>query len=281
MKVLVTGSSGLVGRAVVAHVAAGGERVIGLDHATLDITNESAIENVFGAERPDVVVNCAAWTDVDGCESDRERAMAANAQGPQLLAGACRRIDALFITISTDYIFDGTKAGFYTQEDEPNPLSVYGVSKLEGERRAQAAWARTVIVRSGYIFGPGGTNFMSTMLARAGRGERLRAIADVEGTPTYAPDLAARIFELARLDRPDIYHVVNGGDGASFADFAASALQRAGFDSDLLQPITLESLTRPARRPRNSKLRCLVSEALGLEPLPQWEDSLSQFVVAE
>ena len=281
MKVLVTGSAGLVGRAMVAHVADEGERAVGLDHATLDITNDSAIERTFAAERPDVVVNCAAWTDVDGCESNRDHAMAANAHAPELLALACRRIDALFITISTDYVFDGTKQGFYTQADEPNPLSVYGVSKLEGERRAQTAWARTIIVRSGYIFGPGGTNFLSTMLARAGRGERLRAISDVEGTPTYAPDLAARIFELARLNRPDIYHVVNGGEGASFADFAASALQRAGFDEDLLEPTRLDSLARPAPRPRNSKLRCLVSEALGLEPLPYWQDSLSQFVVAE
>jgi dTDP-4-dehydrorhamnose reductase len=138
-----------------------------------------------------------------------------------------------------------------------------------------------MIVRSGYIFGVGGTNFLSTLIATASRGERLMAITDAEGTPTYAPDLAGRILDLARLGRPDIYHVVNAGDGVSFADFAASALQKAGFDEDLLQPITLDSLGRPAPRPRNSRLRCLVSEALGLEPLPQWQDSLSQFIAAD
>jgi dTDP-4-dehydrorhamnose reductase len=104
---------------------------------------------------------------------------------------------------------------------------------------------------------------------------------DAQGTPTYAPDLASRILDLASLDRPDIYHVVNAGDGVSFADFAASALEKAGFDEDLLQPITLDSLGRPAPRPRNSRLRCLVSNALGLEPLPNWQDSLSQFIAAD
>jgi len=281
LKVIVTGSSGLVGRAVVSHVAAEGESVVGLDHATLDITNGPAIENTFASEGPEVVINCAAWTDVDGCESDRDHAMAANAQGPELLAIGCRKIGALFITISTDYVFDGAKQGFYTQSDEPNPLSVYGVSKLEGERRAQAVWARTMVVRSGYIFGAGGTNFLSTLIAKASRGERLTAITDALGTPTYAADLAARIYDLARLDRPDIYHVVNAGDGASFADFATCALEKAGYDDDLLQLATLESLGRPAPRPRNSRLRCLLSEGLGLEPLPFWQDALSQFIAAD
>jgi len=281
LKVVVTGASGLVGRAVVSHFAAESESVLGFDHRALDITNQSAIENTFASERPEVVVNCAAWTDVDGCESDRARAMTANAQGPELLAMGCSKIGALFITISTDYVFDGTSEGFYTQDDEPKPINVYGVSKLEGERRARAAWARTIIVRSGYIFGAGGTNFLSTLISRASRGERLAAITDMMGTPTLAADLAARIYDLAGLDRPDLYHVVNTGDGASFADFASCALEKAGLSDDLMQPVTLESLGRRAPRPRNSRLRCLRSEELGLEPLPFWQDSLAQFIAAE
>jgi dTDP-4-dehydrorhamnose reductase len=281
LKVIVTGSSGLVGRAVVSHAAGEGQTVLGFDHSGLDVSDAEAIDNALLSERPDVVVNCAAWTDVDGCEFNREHALAANAQGPELLALACSKIDALFIHISTDYVFDGTKQGFYTQEDQPNPISVYGASKLEGELRARAAWPRTIIVRSGYIFGAGGTNFLSTLIARASRGERLMAITDTEGTPTYAQDLAGRILDLARLDRPDLYHVVNAGDGVSFAEFAASALEKAGFEQNLLQPITLESLGRPAPRPRNSRLRCVVSEAIGLEPLPNWQDSLSQFIAAD
>lgn len=277
-KVLVTGSAGLVGRAVVSHVSAQGQRVVGFDHAALDITNARAIETALEAERPDVVINCAAWTDVDGCELDHERAMDQNARGPELLALACRKANALFITISTDYVFDGAKDGFYTQRDQPNPINIYGVSKLEGERRAQAAWARTAVVRSGYIFGSGGKNFLSTLMTRARHGAPLTAINDSFGTPTYATDLAARLYEIARLDLPAIYHAVNAGDGASFEDFARSAVEIGGLTQDLVQTVSLETLKRPAPRPRNSKLRCLLSEAIGLAPLPTWQDALSRFV---
>ena len=134
--------------------------------------------------------------------SNPERAQNVNARGPELLALACRRLGALFITISTDYVFDGEKDGFYTQRDQPNPQSVYAVSKLEGERRAQIAWARTIVVRTGYIFGSGGTNFLSSVVERARRGERLQAINDSFGTPTYAPDLAQQLRRLAQLDLP-------------------------------------------------------------------------------
>jgi dTDP-4-dehydrorhamnose reductase len=281
LKVIVTGAAGLVGRAMVSHLAAEGESVMGFDRAALDITNESAIERAFESEQPDVVINCAAWTDVDGCESDRERAIAANARGPELLALACRKAGALLITISTDYVFDGARDGFYTQRDQPNPLSVYGASKLEGERRAQTAWARTVIVRSGYIFGPGGTNFLSTLISRARRGERLMAIRDSFGTPTYAADLAKGIYDLAHLDLPGLFHVVNAGNGASFEEFARSVLEIMDISRDSLQSVPFEALKRPAPRPRNSKLRCLFSAAIGLEPLPHWQESLSRFVAAE
>ena len=181
MKVLVTGAGGLVGRAVVQHCKGEGCEIVGLDHEALDVTNPKQIDAVFDRELPDAVINCAAWTDVDGCELDPDRAHRANARGPELLAFACRRLGALLITISTDYVFDGIKQGFYDQRDQPNPQSVYGRVKLEGERRAQQAWARTIVVRSGYIFGEGGTNFLSAFLPRARRGERIRAIRDCVG----------------------------------------------------------------------------------------------------
>src|SRR5437870_5374986 len=188
MKVIVTGAGGMVGRALVRHCLIRDAHVSALDHSALDITDDSAIEAALDRERPDVLFNCAAWTDVDGCERDPNHARLANARGPELLAAACRRHTALLITISTDYVFDGEKDGFYTQRDRPNPQSVYAVSKLAGERRAQIAWARTIIVRSGYIFGLGGKNFLSSILERARRGEHLLAIYDTFGTPTYAPD---------------------------------------------------------------------------------------------
>lgn len=274
---MVTGAGGLVGRAVVSHCSSQGERVIALDHQSLDIADESRVDAAFDRERPDVVINCGAWTDVDGCELDPARAQNMNARGPELLAMACRRAGALLITISTDYVFDGKKDGFYTQRDQANPQSVYAVSKLDGERRAQIAWARTIIVRSGYIFGHGGKNFLSSILERARRGDRLKAINDMFGTPTYAPDLARQLHRLAQLDLPGTYHVVNAGEGCTFEGFARSALAIADLEFDLLEGISLNTLHRPAPRPRNSRLQCLLSEAIGLDPLPYWEDALRDF----
>jgi dTDP-4-dehydrorhamnose reductase len=278
VKAMITGAAGLVGRAVAQDWSTAGDRIVGFDHAALDITNERAISATIDRERPDVLINCAAWTDVDGCELDPPRARSMNARGPEVLASACRRVGALLITISTDYVFDGEKDGFYTQRDQPNPQSAYAVSKLEGERLAQIAWARTIVVRSGYIFGHGGTNFLSSMIERARRGERLRAINDSYGTPTYAPHLASRLRQLAHLDLPGIYHVVNSGEGASFEDFARLALADAGLDTDLIEGVSMTTLTRPATRPRNSRLRCLLSEAIGLAEMPSWKSGVDDFV---
>src|SRR5260370_13487619 len=169
---MVTGGGGLVGRAVVSHCTNQGERVIAFDHRGLDIADESKVDAAFDRERPDVLINCGAWTDVDGCELERERAQNINALGPELLALACRRAGASLITISTDYVFDGEKDGFYTQRDQPNPQSVYALSKLAGEHRAQIAWARSIIVRSGYIFCLGGENFFASFLLAARRRQR-------------------------------------------------------------------------------------------------------------
>lgn len=281
MKIVVTGAGGLVGRALTAFCARAGDDVSAFDHRGLDIADSPAVEGQLGGLRPDVVINCGAWTDVDGCESDPNRAHRANSLGPELLASTCREIGALLVTISTDYVFDGSGDGFYTQRDHPNPISVYGRSKLEGERRAQNAYARTIVVRSGYIFGLGGNNFLSTFLGRARRGEHLKAISDMTGTPTYAHDLAARLRELADLDLPGIYHVVNAGDGVSFEGFAQTALEMDGLDPALLQSTTLAELKRPAPRPRNSRLRCLFSEAIGLTPLRGWQAALEDFVTSQ
>ena len=280
MRILVTGAGGLVGRSIVDDSHAQNYAFLAHDHRSLDITDEVKVNAVLDRERPEVIINCAAWTNVDQCELDPARARKVNAYGPELLALGCRRLGALFITISTDYVFDGEKNGFYTQRDQPNPQSAYAVSKLEGERRAQNAWARTIIVRSGYIFGAGGTNFLSSVIERARRGETLHAIKDAAGTPTYAPDLARQLRRLAQLDLPGTYHVVNAGEGSSFEEFARCALETAGMDANLVHGVSLDSLNRPAPRPRNSRLRCLLSEALGLDPLPSWQNALRNFVEA-
>lgn len=277
MKVIVTGAGGMVGRAVRAHCYSKGDDVRSYDHRSLDISDQELVRKTFLAEKPDVVINCAAWTDVDGCELDRERAYATNASGPENLASASRECGSSLVTISTDYVFDGRKNGFYTQRDEPYPESVYGMSKLEGERRARRACARVIVVRTGFVFGSGGTNFLSTIVSRARRGEKLKAISDSFGTPTYAWDLGVRLRELAQRDLPGTFHVVNAGSGASYEEFARKALELSSFDTEI-QSVEMDSLRRPALRPRNSRLKCLLSEAIGLPSLPSWQDSLRDFV---
>jgi dTDP-4-dehydrorhamnose reductase len=271
----------MVGRAVSAYCSANGDQVFPHDHRSLDIADAARVMQTFRQDKPDAVINCAAWTDVDGCELDRERAFAANARGPENLANASREFDAVLVTVSTDYVFDGEKQGFYTQRDQPNPQSVYGVSKLEGERRAQLAQARTIVVRTGFVFGPDGNNFLSTIMERARRGETLKAIGDAYGTPSFAPDLARRLRELAQLDLPGTFHAVNAGDGVSYEEFARAALDLSGFAATNLETVAMASLKRPAPRPQNSRLKCLLSEAVGLAPLPFWKDALRAFAELE
>jgi dTDP-4-dehydrorhamnose reductase len=268
----------MVGSTVRELCETGGDTVFAYDHDALDITNREDVLRTITATEPEAVINCAAWTDVDGCETNRERAYAANAAGPENLAIASRELNAVFVTISTDYVFDGTKEGFYSQEDPPNPQSVYGHSKLEGELRSQVANPRTIIVRTGFIFGRGGKNFLSTVVERARRGERIGAIVDAYGTPTYSHDLAVRLRELVQVNAPGIIHVANSGDGASYEEFTRQALACAGVKDVQVDPILTESLRRPAARPKNSRLRCLYSERLGLGPLPHWRESLATFV---
>jgi dTDP-4-dehydrorhamnose reductase len=274
----VTGAGGMVGHALTDHCRAIGDEVFACDHQSLDISDSDSVKSTLLSIKPEAVINCAAWTDVDGCESDPARAEAANALGPENLATASRLANAAFVTISTDYVFDGAKEGFYTQRDDPNPQSVYARSKLEGERRAQLAYARTIVVRSGFIFGPGGKNFLSTVVDLAGKGANLKAISDAYGTPTFSKHLASRLLDLARLDLPGTFHVVNSGKGASFSEFARLALDLGGFRELKLETISMNSLTRPAPRPFNSRLKCLLSEAVGLAPLPSWESAVGEFL---
>jgi dTDP-4-dehydrorhamnose reductase len=277
LRVVVTGARGLVGRALTRHCADSGDDVLSYGHKDLDITDREGVRQVILGARPDVVVNCAAWTNVDGCESDEKKAFAANATGPENLALACKEAECVFITISTDYVFDGAKPGFYTQEDEPNPESVYAASKLEGERLATRAYDGSIIVRTGYVFGRGGTNFLSTVVERIQKGERLKAISDTYGTPTYAKDLAVRLRELAEKNVPGIYHVVNSGPGVTFEEFTRKAVALIGNSEVVVETVSAEALNRPAKRPRNSRLRCLLTEKIGLPPMRDWESALEEF----
>jgi len=278
LRILITGAGGLVGRALTEHCCTLGDEVFAYDHRSLDIADPEKVEAAINERRPDAVINCAAWTDVDGCESNPEKARNVNALGPENLARSSRRVEALLITISTDYVFDGLKEDFYTQRDQPRPISVYGRAKLDGERLAQLENARTIVVRTGYIFGLGGTNFLSTVLTRASRGDVLKVISDTFGTPTYGRDLAVRLRELAIIDLPGIYHVVNSGEGASFEMFTREALRLANQSTVVVESVLTDSLQRPAPRPRYSKLKCVLSPAIGLLPMRTWQEGLADFV---
>lgn len=276
MKILITGANGMVGQATVKHCNKIGDEVFAYDRKTLDISNAEAVQEIFLRDKPDAVINCAAWTDVDGCESNVAKAYAANAIGPEILAMNCRQIDAAFVTISTDYVFDGAKEGFYTQRDTPNPLGIYAKAKYDGERWVQSAYARSIIVRSGWIFGEDGKNFLSKAPEILQNGTQIKAIADAFGTPTYGRDLARRLRELAELDLPGIYHVTNSGDGTSYAGFVRALPQAEGKQ---IEEVFSADLKRPAPRPLNARLRCLLSEKIGLEPLPFWLDALRDFAL--
>lgn len=277
MKILITGANGMVARAAAEYCRGIGDEVVALTRQQCDIADEAAVTVAVETNRPDAIINCAAYTDVDGAESNPEAAHNANVTGVGNLAQAALKFDARFVTISTDYVFDGANHGFYTQRDTPNPQGIYGETKRLGEIAA-LGYGRSIIVRSGWIYGIGGTNFLSVMHKLLAEGKRIKAIGDAYGTPTFSGDLARRLRELAELDLPAIYHVTNSGPGTSYQGFAEKVCEIGGFDKDLIEPVLNADLQRPAPRPVSSKLACLFSERFGLEPLPDWEDGLRRFL---
>jgi dTDP-4-dehydrorhamnose reductase len=278
MKVLITGANGMVAGATAEYCRSIGDEVFAMTRAELDIDNWEACEKEIRHVKPDAVINCAAYTDVDGAESDSAAAYAANADGVENLAYSCRNHNASFVTISTDYVFDGEFDGFYTQQHTPDPQGVYALSKLEGEMRARKAYARSVIVRSGWIYGKTGTNFLSILGDLLAQGKSIKAISDSYGTPTFAGDLAVRLRELAQLDMPCIFHATNSGPGTSYLGFAEKVCDIGGFDKGLLDIVSKDDLRRPAARPASSKLTCLFSGWFGLKPMPDWEDALKRYM---
>lgn len=281
MKILITGAKGMVAQAAIDHCRSIGDEVFALTRQQLDIADRDSVFKIFEQTRPEAVINCAAYTDVDGAETNVEKCYAANAVGVENLALAAKKIDCAFATISTDFVFDGKNQGFYTQRDTPNPLGIYGQAKLEGEIRARNVYARSIIVRSGWIYGAGGTNFLSVLPELLAARKTIKAISDAYGTPTFAGDLARRLRELVELDLPCVFHVTNAGEGATYADFARKVDQLKGFDLNLLEDVSFADLKRPAPRPQSSKLACLFSERFDLKPLPNWEDALAKFLKGE
>lgn len=277
LTVMITGAGGLLGRTMNAQLSRSDWRVVALPRTELDITDEDNVKRAVELFRPDILINCVATADVDRCEIDSDWAFAVNASGPRFLARACREFGADILHVSTDYVFDGSKEGFYTQEDEPKPLSVYGASKLAGEFAVREEAERFYVVRTSWLFGVGGKNFGSRIIEYARRGANLKGVIDQTSIPTYAPDLAGRIEQIIRLRAHGLYQVTSSGP-ATWFDFATRALELAGLVDVRIDPVNRDELNQRAPRPHNTAMRCLVSEKLGLEPLRHWSDALEDFV---
>lgn len=275
MKILVTGAGGQLGQDVVATLAVDFD-VQALDHARLDVSDRRLVMATVADVRPDWIVNCAAFNDVDGAETDPAAAHAVNADGPGHLAEAAAQQGAAIIHVSTDYVFDGRKGAPYDEDDRPNPLSVYGRSKRAGEERVLASGASACVLRTAWLYGRHGRNFVRAILAAAERGGPLRVVADQVGSPTVTTDLADAIDLLIRRPWRGLVHVVNQG-AVSRYDFARAIV---GGRVEVI-PITSAQTQRPAPRPANSSLTSVRLASAGLAPRRPWQEALAQFLAAQ
>jgi dTDP-4-dehydrorhamnose reductase len=252
--------------------------VVGAPHALLDVTSRTAVLEAVVELRPDVVVHAAAWTAVDACELDPERAFVVNALGTRHVAEAARRVGAHVVYLSTDYVFDGASRRPYTEWDPPRPLSAYGRSKLGGEHELDPD---ATIVRTSWVSGARGRNIVRTALELATRGAPLRFVDDQRGCPTFTADLAEAVALLATERLPGVYHVTNDGD-ASWFELVAAALTIAGLDAAQVVAIPTSALDppRPAPRPAWSVLDHVAWRGLGLPALPHWREALERLVAA-
>lgn len=277
LRVLVTGSGGQLGRALVARL---GDRVaLAADRAALDVADAAAVSRVVREARPDLVLNAAAYNDVDGAESEREHAFAVNGLGPANLARACQEAGARLVHVSTDYVFDGAQSCPYREDDAPNPLSVYGTSKLAGERAVLEAGCPRLLIRTSGVFGAGGSrvkggSFVDRIMVRARSGQPLSVVCDQVFSPTYAEDLASALLALVEQGAEGLVHVTNSGS-CSWHGLAEAALRLAGISVPVVE-IRAEQLARPARRPAFSVLANVRYRALGLASLRPWHEALSE-----
>ncbi len=283
MRLVVTGAGGQLGHDVVATATAAGDDVVAADHATLDVTDRDAVLGLITSVRPDAVVNCAAWTAVDACESDTQRAFAANALSVRWLAEGCDRTGAHLVHLSTDYVFDGTLDRPYREWDRPGPRSIYGASKLAGEHEAAALGTRAAVVRTSWVCGEHGSNMVATVLRlaadRAGQAASLAFVDDQHGHPTFTADLAPVLRRLAIERRSGVHHVTNQG-AVSWYEFVADVLAAAGYERAMVRPITTAQLDppRPAPRPANSVLDNAVLAAAGIPLLRDFRAPLAELV---
>jgi dTDP-4-dehydrorhamnose reductase len=277
MRVFITGAGGQLGRELVdCFERDDHHEVIAATHQHLDVSARDEVLGLVTATQPDAVVHAAAWTAVDDCESDPDRAFAVNTLGARHIADAAGRVGASVCYVSTDYVFDGSKASPYVEWDDPAPASVYGRSKLAGERE-QAAGA--TIVRTSWVCGYHGANMVKTILRLSAEHEQLRFVDDQRGHPTFADDLASMIKQLVVERRPGLFHVTNQG-AVSWFEFAQEVLRLSGQDPERVHPVSTVDLKppRPAPRPANSVLDNAALRNSGLALLPDFREPLERLL---
>jgi dTDP-4-dehydrorhamnose reductase len=276
MRVLVVGSRGMLGTDLMREFSAHGETV-GLDLPELDISQPGQCRSALRDTQPDVVVNAAALTDVDYCENHAEEAFRVNAHGVGILAESVAAAGGLLVHYSTDYIFDGRKEAAYVEEDPANPLSVYGRSKLKGEVLLRALCPGHLLLRTSWLFGPQGKNFIRTIVAAAHDGGPLRVVHDQRGSPSYTRDVAAQTRLLVEAGRRGTYHVTNSG-WCTWYELALRAIAGAGLHNVAVAPVRTVEFPRPAPRPPNSILANARLVAEGWEPLRAWTAAVEEYV---
>ncbi len=282
VRILITGARGQLGTHLSALAGLDAHhQVIAAGHDRLDVGDRDAVLSAVLTVRPDLVVHAAAWTAVDDCESDPDRAWRVNALGSRHVAEATRAAEAHLVVLSTDYVFDGTSPDPYTEWERPNPLSVYGHSKLAGEREVEGLAPTATVVRTSWMFGLHGANMVKTVLRLARGGEALHFVDDQFGCPTSAEDLAGMILRLGAARRPGLFHVTNQGPTTWF-QFARDVLAAAGLDPGAVVPIATQDLypRRRARRPANSVLDNAALRLSGIDLLPDHHEALERTVKA-
>jgi dTDP-4-dehydrorhamnose reductase len=280
VKILITGAAGQLGLDLTRVAAQDGHhQVVAADRARLDVTDRDLVLAALTELRPDLVVHAGAWTAVDACESDPERAWRTNALGCRHMAEGAAAAGAHLVSISTDYVFDGTLVRPYHEWDPANPQSVYGRSKLGGEREILDRVAGAAVVRTSWLCGPHGTNMVKTVLRQAARGGPLRFVDDQRGCPTFTGDLAGMILDLGVGRRPGMFHITNQG-ATTWYEFAREVVAMAGLDPAMVEPVATADLSprRPAPRPANSVLDNAALRLSGVPLLPDYREPLERTV---
>lgn len=276
MKVLVTGVKGQLGYDVVRELEARKIEAVGVDVEEMDITDKNSVHKVITECAPDAVIHCAAYTAVDAAEENEELCRKVNAEGTKNIAMVCQELDCKMIYISTDYVFDGKGDHFWKPEDMPNPQSVYGRTKYEGEEAVKGLLTKYFIVRIAWVFGKNGKNFVKTMLKLSENHDVLTVVNDQFGSPTYTFDLAKVLVDMVVTDKYGVYHATNEGI-CSWYDFATEIMKMAG-KKTIVKPVSSEEYGAKANRPCNSRMDKSKLEEQGFARLPSWKSALERYL---